>query len=748
MKKTVHLLFLTLLFVGILGSKSIYAQINEGGTPPSFNFTITKQTKQPLQIPADFDVENLKKKDNVDAKNGIPLRMGKNIPVNLSIDNSGEWITLPNGQRIWQLTLQSPGALALLLSYDNFYIPQGAKLFIYNADKTQVIGAFTNKTNPDGKSFSTQLIAGDVLTLEYVAGDDVNDKPNIKISDVGYGYNYLSVSHGTKNFGSAQYCMVNINCPEGDNWQNQKRGVARTLTPIGGSWYLCSGTVVNNTGDELKPYYLTAHHCFYDDYGAYAGDDGLRRMQFYFNYEFSGCETTGSEPVANMMTGANMRVNIDIHGGSDGVLLELRQNIPLSYNVYYNGWDRTNSNVTNGVTIHHPGGDVKKISTFASPLGTVTWVNGSERGATNAHWEVRFTRTVTNFGVTQGGSSGSPIFNQNGLVVGTLTGGSSQCYASSNPDYYGKFWYHWDQYPNSANHMKTYLDPVGSEVLTLQGRYGTPAVPTPTDLTTALVGADEDEVQLNWNAPANLPADPVFLNKYYVYRNDVKIVETSSTSYLDRATAGVGNKLCYKVTAIYNGEKESGASNESCAFIGVPVTGFELNPATITLTVGSNQHIAPVFSPADATIQTIKSWVSDKQAVATVNAQGLVTAHNYGLATITATTTDGEFMATCLVNVTNAKDGEVKASEGFSPNGDGDNDYFIIERIEEYPDNELTVFDRRGAIHYNVKSYTNNWDGVANRGPFKGQKLPNGTYYYRLQIKGKSDIKSFVVIRY
>ena len=101
-----------------------------------------------------------------------------------------------------------------------------------------------------------------------------------------------------------------------------------------------------------------------------------------------------------------------------------------------------------------------------------------------------------------------------------------------------------------------------------------------------------------------------------------------------------------------------------------------------------------------------------------------------------------------MVNVYTIAEGNIKASDGFTPNGDGFNDYFIIERIEDFPANQLSVFDRSGTVHYSVKAYNNDWDGTANTGPFKGQKIPAGTYYYQLIVEGKIELRSFVVIKY
>ena len=715
---------------------------------------VLKKSQTPVVVYVDENISKLKKEDAKNEANGSPLRVAKIIETDLNMLNSGEWIKLPNGQNIWQLTVKCPDALATLLYYKKCYIPAGGKLFLYNAGKDQILGAYTPRSNPNGKEFVTEFVGGDEFTLEYVAPENnasTDDKPIIEISGIAYGYNHIKVysENTTKNFGTASNCMVNINCSEGDNWQNKKRGVARTVTPIGRYAYYCSGTVVNNTAKDFTPYYLTAHHCFYTTDGSiYAGDEGINMMLFYFNYELPGCEDLTVEPGSNTMFGAKMLVNIDISGGSDGALIRLNQNIPDDYYVYYNGWDRTNTPAQSGVTIHHPSGDVKKISTFKQALTSSKWNSSSEQGADNAHWRVIFAETANGHSITEGGSSGSPIFNQNGLVVGTLTGGSTKCNAPNNPDYYGKFWYHWDQYGSNTDlHMKKYLDPINTGQNTLQGAYSKELLPSPRNLTVSLAGYNEDQANLEWDVPLTESGDPN-VSKYYIYRNNSLIGETNNTSYLDANAGKIGNNVCYKVTALYDNQVESRNSNIACVFIGIPVTDMQIMPSKLRLTAEKTHQMTVSFTPENASNTAMKSWVSSDNDVARVDKNGLVTAVSFGTATITATSEDGNFTASSTIEVYTVDEGSIKANEAFSPNGDGINDYFIIERIEEYPDNELTVFDRSGAIHYRVKGYANNWDGTANMGKFKGKKVPVGTYYYRLKVKDHFDINNFIVIRY
>jgi len=88
------------------------------------------------------------------------------------------------------------------------------------------------------------------------------------------------------------------------------------------------------------------------------------------------------------------------------------------------------------------------------------------------------------------------------------------------------------------------------------------------------------------------------------------------------------------------------------------------------------------------------------------------------------------------INVTRSPDNALKIPEGFSPNGDGINDLFVIKNISKYPDNKLTVINRWGVVVYQKESYNNDWGGKANQGTVMDGTLPSGTYFYLFEIGG------------
>ncbi|PLW99617.1 MAG: hypothetical protein C0594_16845, partial [Marinilabiliales bacterium] len=465
--------FRILLFAAILFATTslTYSQVSEGGIPPSFKSNLSKDIDQITVLKP--NMKAIQEEDALDTKNGTMYRVSRLIPVNLNMENSGTWSELPDGTRIWRLKIYSEDARALSLHYSTFAISPGSKLYIYNESQTQVVGAFTENNNIDGGYFATELIQGDALVLEFVLpAHRVMVTSEIEIYAVGYAYR--GVDHMFKGlkqtgWGGSDPCQVNVNCsPEGDNWQDQKRGVAEIFVIDGWSGGFCTGTLINNTSQDCTPYFLTADHCG----GTVAASD-MEQWEFYFHYEAQDCATPATEPTDyETMVGCSLVSRGNQDGGSDFLLLLLSEDVPQTYDVYFNGWDISPTGSMSGVGIHHPAGDIKKISTYDSQLTTTTW--NYNQGAPDAHWAVTWVETTNGHGVTEGGSSGSPIFNgSNGLVVGTLTGGGSYCTATSAQDMYGKMSYHWDEtvqnVPSGDYTLKPFLDPANTGQTTLLG---------------------------------------------------------------------------------------------------------------------------------------------------------------------------------------------------------------------------------------------------------------------------------------
>lgn len=441
----------------MVASVNLFAQISQGGTPLSFQLKgeLINEVDHIFVNPPDMDL--VRTEDDYFEKNGEMLRVSRSLDVEFNMENSGSWSYLPDGTAIWRLTITSEDAQALSMHYNEFYIPEGGELFLYNENKRHVIGAFTSINNPTKTDlFSTAILQGETTTLEYIKPAWLEEDARINIFSISYFYRgveglvgYYKETKAT-SYGASGACEVDVACPEGNNWQDEKRGVALIFITDGATGGFCSGTLVNNTNEDGTPYFLTADHCGGTDQAS------MGMWEFYFNYEAPSCNYTGAEPSYDMVAGCTFRARGPEVGGSDFLLLELNSTPPAGYGVYYNGWDLSTTGATSAIGIHHPAGDIKKISKGGA-LTTSSYPDAEP----NVHWEVVWEATATNHGVTEGGSSGSPIFNETTKkVVGTLTGGAASCANQTDPDYYGKIDYHWESNGGSnADQLQPWLDP-------------------------------------------------------------------------------------------------------------------------------------------------------------------------------------------------------------------------------------------------------------------------------------------------
>ncbi|MDR1882131.1 MAG: trypsin-like peptidase domain-containing protein [Prevotella sp.] len=391
-------------------------------------------------------------------KRGTALLEAKIYTLGISMDTVGSWSGLSDKSKIWKLNMDVPQAKGFFIRFSDFYLPEGSLLYVYNKENTTDAVVYSHSDNPNGGAYSIENLKGDNVVLEYVAPGKIAAIPRMLFSDVGYKYTNGNGEH--TDFRTSASCMINTGCPEGDPWQDQKRGVVllRMLKSDGKTW-LCSGTLVNNTRNDKTPYLLTAEHCFEN----MTVEQIQNNTGFIFEYEFPACEikTGDKAPKYKYHEGSEVLVLNPIKDGSDGALLKLTGSIPDDWDVYFNGWDREDKPSAGGAIIHHPMGDVKKITFYDKPPVSGRWDDDSPFGT---HWIVNYSK-----GATQGGSSGSPIFNQAGLVTGTLTGGDNSCSDPGVADVYGKLWYHWNQYPDADKHMSRYLDPANTGAAKLAG---------------------------------------------------------------------------------------------------------------------------------------------------------------------------------------------------------------------------------------------------------------------------------------
>ncbi|MCB0761259.1 MAG: trypsin-like peptidase domain-containing protein [Flavobacteriales bacterium] len=387
------------------------AQVSYGGEPLTWSNDKINWHIGYAEMP-EFDVDAMLAEDEITNQyKNSPYRFAKNFYPGLNLDNAGYWHELPNGDRVWLMSVRSPGAYTLNLGFDLFYIPEGGKLFIYTPDHEQLIGAFDHRNNNADQELGTWPLAGDELIIEYYEPASHQGETQLQIGRVSH--DYRDIEKVARGLGDSGSCNNNVVCPEGDPWSNEINAVAMIVVSGSG---ICTGSLINNAANDGHPYFMTANHCL---------GGSVASWSFRFNWQSTTCvgNTVGS---FDTVSGATL---LSSGAGSDYALLEINNGnpIPTAYNPYYAGWDATGTTPTNQTCIHHPSGDIKKISFDNNSAGSATW-----GGATT--WRI-FTWED---GTTEPGSSGSPLYDQNHRYIGQLYGGTASC-SNNIDDYFGKF---------------------------------------------------------------------------------------------------------------------------------------------------------------------------------------------------------------------------------------------------------------------------------------------------------------------
>lgn len=459
-------------FINLFLSVFVALSLNAQKTIISFPFDNIKAI--PLVTLDTPDLTQIMLEDEAREKNGELYRIGTSISTNINPSNTGDWETDDDGSRTWKLRVKANGAEALSFLFSKFELYGESKLEIRNTEGYIVHKPMTQEDVLSHKMQNAALCFGDdlILMLKEPANTQAS---NILIDRVIYNYRSTGNPNVTK-INESDPCEVNVNCsPVGDSWQDEKDGVARIYIVEGNSAGWCTGSLINNTAQDCKPYFLTALHC-----GVNTSANNMNNWRFYFRYESPNCNNPNSAGSLDdhYITGCLRIADSDDGGGNSGsdfLLVKLGNNNnensvvntlkSSSFSGYWNGWKAASSSTQGGAGIHHPAGDIKKISTFNGTTQSTSW--GSAGGS---HWQMSWSSNANGHGVTEGGSSGSPLFNNNGLIVGTLTGGSSYCTNQTSPDLYGKMSYHWTSNGTANNErLKPWLDPTNSNVTTLNG---------------------------------------------------------------------------------------------------------------------------------------------------------------------------------------------------------------------------------------------------------------------------------------
>jgi lysyl endopeptidase len=376
------------------------------------------------------------------------LQFAVPVPVTLNPANSGSWHD--NGKElVWVLGIRSKEARSLNLILEPFNIPQGAYVYIYDSSKKVIRGSFTESNNSPSGILPTMPVPGEELILEYHIPAGTRWENTLGVSQVAHDFLGVFGSDGKKDnrFGLSQPCNIDINCPDGDPYQTEKRSVCRIIVR---GVELCSGVLLNNTNQQNRALFITANHCIVDQNDA-------DKTIFVFGYESPWCKGPDGS-VAHSITGSTLK---STNATVDFSIVELLTFPPFVYRPYLAGWDVSGAVPSGTAAIHHPMGDVKKISIDVNSPVTATFTNMPA----NSSWQI----LQWEKGTTEGGSSGGPLFDQNKRVVGILTGGEAVCGRSVN-DYFAKLSFSYNYSSILWQQVKGWIDPAVSGALQLNGR--------------------------------------------------------------------------------------------------------------------------------------------------------------------------------------------------------------------------------------------------------------------------------------
>ena len=413
--------------------------------------------------------------DELEAAAGMAPRYAIPNEVHLSPRTDGTWETVTDKdgsvRRVWRLRMICENAVSMNLGFTEYWLPKTATLFVHDGKLSSIIRPFTADDNADHGQLWTPPVPGNEIVVELTVDKEFANDVRLVVGSVNAGYRrFMDIAKeaaaATDKSGS---CNVDVICSQGDAWRNEIPAIGCIST--GGSRF-CSGSMINNVRQDLTPYFLTAYHC-----GITASN--AASLVVYWNYENSTCRTPGSTASGSSGNGSLTQFNTGStfragSSASDFTLVQLSAQPNPAWKISYAGFDARNVETTSSVGIHHPNVEEKRIS-FDNNPSTTTSYNSSTVPGDGTHirignWEV---------GTTEGGSSGSPLFNQNHQIVGQLHGGSASCTSVTN-DFYGRLSVSWNGGGTAATGLKTWLDPdnTGTQVVNTRTTGGMTVSPT------------------------------------------------------------------------------------------------------------------------------------------------------------------------------------------------------------------------------------------------------------------------------
>jgi len=450
----------------LLLSVPFFAQENGEVVPASWSENV--ESNVPPIVLRPLDLTTIKAEDSInDLDKSLPYRYGIKRELSLDVKRDGKRTVLDNGDKIWQLVILSHDAINMSINFSNFYLPSETRLQLYSGDKGDLSKSYTYFDNRDDNTLGSWFVKGEEIWIEYFEPAHTNESFKIEIESVIHGYRMGAVQElvtgAIRGLNDSGDCNYDVNCSVGEDFDDIKEVVKKAVALLNlGNGYLCSSVLLNNVENDKKPYLLTANHCLD------GSNPSLWSVRFNWMSPSPICGTgEDSAQVANNFTLSGVTVRAH-NTQTDFALVELVNPIPTSWDIAFAGWNATDENPAFEVGIHHPNGDIMKICRDNSGAvkenanGVDVWlIRGVSVGSGNG-WEL---------GTTESGSSGSPLFDENGQVIGQLYAGQAFCNGTENNndyDIYGRFGIAWGAGNTSEKRLVDWLDPEGTGIMRVE----------------------------------------------------------------------------------------------------------------------------------------------------------------------------------------------------------------------------------------------------------------------------------------
>jgi lysyl endopeptidase len=458
----------SLLLLGLSISAALAAPASR---PAAFEHSnLSSVDKISLRAMPAVDVAKLKAEDLQRDKRGDIPRFAFPMTVDMTPLNSGVWEDVDADTVVWRQRIRSDKALSLNFGFTQYHMPQGGRLLIYPATQTAggdraLINEYTARENNAQGQLWTAVVPGQEAVIEVVVPRARMGELKLHLTKVNHDYvgfgplaRRLALAAGEK--GVSGSCNIDVVCPEGDG----RRDIIRSVAAYSKNGSLaCTGSLVNNTANDRKMYFLTAHHCGMTTASTAAS------IVVYWNYQNSTCRApntpasgaNGDGSMSQTQTGSTVKAT---YADSDFTLLELNAAANPAFNLFWAGWDRRDQNFPGAIGIHHPNVAEKRISNSTSATSFVAWGGGAGTTHLNVQWQ-------PSGGVTEPGSSGSPIYSPEKRVLGQLHGGPSSCSATgtNRSDQYGRVFTSWTGGGAAASRLSDWLDPAATGAQFIDG---------------------------------------------------------------------------------------------------------------------------------------------------------------------------------------------------------------------------------------------------------------------------------------